>query len=282
MTRCDVALPPAFVPGWSAVKVRRAGLLGLGLLALSLGIAGAFLPVLPTVPFVLLAAWAFGAADPRLEAWLLAHPRLGPGVRRWRDAGAISRRAKLSAALGVLAGAALVGWTVEPLPLRLLAWASMGLALGYVLSRPERPLDPDASGASSPAPASDLARTPRPRPVSDGALAADRLRLERADVGPVPVLALTGLLDHASAPAFEEAVVRVLLEARAPLLDLSGLRGVTPAGAGSLVACVERLLTKGRPVRVVRPTRPDPGLVAILEAHGAELSDSRAEALSRL
>lgn len=265
--------------------VRRAVLLGIGLAALGAGIAGAFLPVLPTVPFLLLAAWAFSAADPRLESWLLAHPRLGPGVRRWREAGAISRRAKLSAALGVLVGSALVGWTVEPLALRVLAWLSMGLALGYVLTRPERPLEP-APAESSPRAAEGgtepKSTPPRPRPVSDGELTADRLRLERADVGPVPVLALTGLLDHASAPAFEEAVVRLLLEPRAPLLDLSGLRGVTPAGAGSLVACVERLLTRGRPVRAVRPARPDPGLVALLEAHGAELSDTRAEALHRL
>ena len=49
-----------------------------GTLALATGIVGIFLPLLPTTPFVLLAAFCFSRGSARLEAWLLAHPRWGP------------------------------------------------------------------------------------------------------------------------------------------------------------------------------------------------------------
>ena len=62
-----------------------------------LAIVGVVLPVLPTVPFLILAAWAGGKGWPRLERWLLEHPRHGPAIRRWRDHGAIPRKAKFLA-----------------------------------------------------------------------------------------------------------------------------------------------------------------------------------------
>ena len=274
MIRGELSLAfPTRPLGWPAVRLRRLAFVGLGLVALGTGVVGAFVPVLPTVPFLLLAAWLFGASDPRLEAWLVRHPRLGPGVVRWRERGVIPRGAKLAAAFGMAVSAGLVGLTVDPLPLRIAGWALLALAFGYVMSRPERFEERAEEPTPEPAPA------PARRSSSGEGLAAERLELTRKDLGPVPVLVTAGLLDHASAPAFEEAVVRLLETGRPPVLDLSGLRGVTPAGAGSLVACVERFLSKGHPVRVVRPRRSDPGVIAILEARGALLVDSVAEAL---
>lgn len=66
----------------------------LGLLAAALAIAGVALPVLPTTPFALLSAWAFARSSPRLDAWLRAHPRLGPPLAAWESRRAIPVRAK--------------------------------------------------------------------------------------------------------------------------------------------------------------------------------------------
>lgn len=65
-----------------------------GWCSLLLGLIGAFLPLLPTVPFVLLAAGCFSRGSPRWERWLLAHPRFGPWVRDWRVSRAVPLRAK--------------------------------------------------------------------------------------------------------------------------------------------------------------------------------------------
>jgi uncharacterized membrane protein YbaN (DUF454 family) len=89
--------------------------LALGLLSLAIGFAGVFLPLLPTVPFVILAAFCFGRSSARLERWLLEHRTFGPHIRSWRSEGAVSRGGKraafvamaLSAAVGLVS---LPGW----------------------------------------------------------------------------------------------------------------------------------------------------------------------------
>jgi len=64
------------------------------ILFVGLGLVGVLVPGLPTVPFILLAAWCGSKGSPRLEAWLLAHPHFGPHIRNWRDNRSIPRRAK--------------------------------------------------------------------------------------------------------------------------------------------------------------------------------------------
>lgn len=79
----------------------------LAAVSVLLGLIGVFVPGLPTVPFLLLAAWAGGKGWPALEAWLLNHPRHGPAIRRWRDHRAVPRRAKWLAS-GTMALSALL------------------------------------------------------------------------------------------------------------------------------------------------------------------------------
>ncbi len=88
-------------------------------LALVLGVVGIVLPGLPTVPFLLVAAWAGGKGWPALEAWLLAHPKHGPAIRRWRDHGAVPRRAKWAATVMMLASAAILWLSGLPLAARI-------------------------------------------------------------------------------------------------------------------------------------------------------------------
>ena len=74
----------------------------LGLLSLALGAIGAFLPLLPTVPFLLLSAFFFARSSDRLHDWLIGHPFFGPPIIRWRERGSISRKAKLAATVSVV------------------------------------------------------------------------------------------------------------------------------------------------------------------------------------
>jgi uncharacterized membrane protein YbaN (DUF454 family) len=88
--------------------VKRQLYLGGGLLSVGLGIAGAFIPIVPTVPFLVLAAFCFARSNPTWEARLLNHPRYGQSLRDWRERGAISRKAKISAIAAMTIG---VGFT---------------------------------------------------------------------------------------------------------------------------------------------------------------------------
>lgn len=83
--------------------------LALGWLALTLGLIGAVLPVVPTVPFLLIAVWAFARSSPRLGARIMRNPTFGPQLRAWRKRGVIGRRAKVFATVAMTAG---VGWSL--------------------------------------------------------------------------------------------------------------------------------------------------------------------------
>ncbi|MBR2006404.1 MAG: YbaN family protein [Alistipes sp.] len=67
----------------------------IGLSSVVLGVAGIFLPLLPTTPLLLLAAWCFVRSSPRLYEWLLNHPRLGEYIRNFREYRAIPLRVKI-------------------------------------------------------------------------------------------------------------------------------------------------------------------------------------------
>jgi len=107
----------------------------LGLCSVGLGIAGAFLPLLPTTPFLILAAYFFARSHPEWEARLLAHPEVGPAIRAWRDHGAIPRVAKRLAAL-LLAISAIGGWLTLPEPWRYVPAAVGVLVLSWMWTRP--------------------------------------------------------------------------------------------------------------------------------------------------
>lgn len=74
-------------------------LAGLGTLFVLLGLLGLFLPVLPTTPFLLLAAACYARSSRRIFDWLLNHPRFGPIIREWREYRSMPYRAKRTALL---------------------------------------------------------------------------------------------------------------------------------------------------------------------------------------
>lgn len=117
--------------------LRRSLNLGMGLVCLLLGAVGVLLPLLPTTPFVLLAAFFFSRSSPRLHALLLNHRIFGPIITEWERYGVIPLKIKLLSSGMMLL---MVSYPVffKPLPLwaDLCAVATVLIALLYIWSRP--------------------------------------------------------------------------------------------------------------------------------------------------
>lgn len=109
--------------------------LGCGFVAL--GVIGAFLPLMPTTVFLILAAACFARSSPRLEARLLGHPRFGPAILAWQREGAISRHGKRAACAGIAVGYVLFLLTADPqLPLAAGVALIMGACAAWIATRP--------------------------------------------------------------------------------------------------------------------------------------------------
>jgi len=113
-------------------------LLALAVVSLALGILGLFLPVVPTVPFVLLAAWAAARSSPRLSRWLEEHPRFGQHIRDWRRGGVVRRPAKWMASALMSASAITMLVLLGPRWFVLAAIGVMAVVLVWLWLRPER------------------------------------------------------------------------------------------------------------------------------------------------
>ncbi|WP_224243352.1 YbaN family protein [Hyalangium gracile] len=114
--------------------------MALGFVCFGLGALGAFLPLLPTTPFMLVALWAFSRSSRRFHHWLYTHPRFGPRLQEWHEHGIVPVKVKVTAistmivSLSLMAFVARVKWHVLAM-----AGASMLIGATYVLSRPSRP-----------------------------------------------------------------------------------------------------------------------------------------------
>lgn len=107
--------------------VVRYALLGIGWLSVALGVIGIFLPVLPTTPFLLLAAACFVRSSRRFYDWLVMHPWLGPWFKDYLEGNGIPRKAKIYAIVMMWLSIGFSCWIVP------LAWARLGMLLSATL-----------------------------------------------------------------------------------------------------------------------------------------------------
>lgn len=111
--------------GW-----KRALLLAAGYACVGLALAGVFLPVLPTTPFLLLASACFLKSSPDAQRWLTEHRLVGPFLRDWQQHHAVRRSVKWTAFLTVLSVMSLTLWLARsawPVQAATLALCSIGL-----------------------------------------------------------------------------------------------------------------------------------------------------------
>ena len=113
-------------------------LMVLAVLSLALGVIGIFVPVLPTVPFVLLSAWAASRSSPRLLAWLENHPAFGPMLQEWRLGGVVRKRAKWAATLAMGASGLFMLWSLQKRWLAVALIAVMACVAVWLWLRPEK------------------------------------------------------------------------------------------------------------------------------------------------
>ena len=123
-----------------------------------IGTVNAFVPLLPTTVFWIMAVWAFGRSSPELARLLLDHPRFGPGLRRWRDHRMMSRRAKWLACSAIGVSYAITLTLLGFSSLTVLLGASLGGLVLYLATRLEQPRSLAAQATVSPPLASSKAR----------------------------------------------------------------------------------------------------------------------------
>lgn len=111
----------------------------IALVSLLLGTLGAFLPLLPTTPFVLLAAFCFSKSSEKCHSWLLQHKLFGPMLQNWEEYGAINLKTKKTATALIF-----VAMTLTLVFGKVPLWGAVGMiiillaVLAYIWSRPSR------------------------------------------------------------------------------------------------------------------------------------------------
>ena len=108
--------------------------------AVLLAVIGIALPGLPTVPFLILAAWCAGKGWPRLEQWLLTHPTFGPPIRQWRAHGVVPRKAKYIASVMIMISMCLLWLSAAPHLVAASITLFVGVVLVWLWRRPEQAL----------------------------------------------------------------------------------------------------------------------------------------------
>jgi uncharacterized membrane protein YbaN (DUF454 family) len=112
----------------------------LGWLFFCVGFVGAFLPVLPTTPLMLLALWCFSRSSKRFHDWLYTHKLFGPPLQQWQEHRVIPLTAKVVAV--VFMSGSLVYLYIfldSPVWIKVLMSSTMAVGFWFILTKPSSP-----------------------------------------------------------------------------------------------------------------------------------------------
>ena len=133
------AMPSAAKRNTMLTRAAKLTWLIVGVVSLALGALGILLPLLPTTPLVLLAAFSFARSSDRLHEWLINHNVFGALIDNWRRYGAISRRAKVVSVVSMVAILGLSLVAAGPAYVVGIQGVVLGAAAAFILTRPLPP-----------------------------------------------------------------------------------------------------------------------------------------------
>lgn len=113
----------------------------LGLVCTALGIVGMFVPGLPTTVFLIVALWAFSKSSARLQRWLWAHPRFGPGLRLWHLHRVIPPKGKIAAVSVMILSMAIIVYEAQSWETPVTVAALMAPVALWICTRRSAPPD---------------------------------------------------------------------------------------------------------------------------------------------
>lgn len=113
----------------------------IGILSVVLAFAGTILPIMPTVPFLIVAAFAFNRSSPRFHNMLMTHPVFGPQIRDWQEHRAIDPRVKVIVCVSMAIGLC-ISWFILPHPYWGMQVAILSAVAVFILTRANPPTLP--------------------------------------------------------------------------------------------------------------------------------------------
>lgn len=120
--------------------IRNTFLLILGWLSFAVGFIGIFVPLLPTTPFMIVAAACFAKASPRMHGWLLRQKKIGPALRDWEEFGVIRKKAKIMAILLLWLGISFpIVFVKVHIGIKVLLVVIAISVTGFIATRPSQP-----------------------------------------------------------------------------------------------------------------------------------------------
>ena len=116
--------------------IKKYTLMAVGLSATGLGMVGVFVPLLPTVPFALLALYCFSLSSPRFQSWLLNSKLLGPILRNIKEQRGLSTREKTQILMTVwISIGATVIWLLDDRPIAQVSLLAIAVIETYIIMR---------------------------------------------------------------------------------------------------------------------------------------------------
>jgi uncharacterized protein len=120
-------------------RLFKSGIFALGVIALALGAVGIFLPLLPTTPFVLLAAWCFLKSSPKAHDWIYHRSIFGPILQNWEENQVIEKPVKAIACGTILVSLIFMWIKVEILWLKVFVTVGLCIVSTFILTRKNKP-----------------------------------------------------------------------------------------------------------------------------------------------